>query len=255
MESHAMSLPSQANALPREVERFDLHFRIQHIIMLTTFLLLFFTGWALKFAEVETSQTWIRFWGGPKTAGIIHRAAGILMLLDGLYHIAYLVYRFAKGKLRFDLVPVWKDVVDFYQNVLYFLGASEEKPKFRKFNYLQKFDYWAVFWGVFVIGTSGLALAFPTKAALLFPAWTTNWIWELIYIMHSDEALLAIVFILFWHFYNEHLRPEVFPMSWVWITGKMSVSDLREHHSAEFERLFPEAAEEGAPKDGPAGSM
>jgi formate dehydrogenase subunit gamma len=236
------SRPLPSEALPEEVERFDIHFRIQHVIMLTTFLLLFFTGWALKFSEVQTSHVWIRIWGGPRTAGIIHRIAGVTMLLDGLYHVLYLGYRFAKGKLRFDLIPVWKDVVDFFQNIRYFLGLSRKRPKFGKFNYLQKFDYWAVFWGIFIIGSSGLCLAFPTRAAVFFPAWSTNWIWELIYIMHSDEALLAIIFILFWHFYNEHLRPDVFPMSWVWITGKLSIEELRERHPLEFERLFPAVA-------------
>jgi cytochrome b subunit of formate dehydrogenase len=228
--------------MPSEVERFNIHYRIQHVIMLTSFLLLFFTGWALKFSEVETSYSWIRIWGGPETAGKIHRIAGIAMLLDSLYHVVYLLIRFVRGKLRFDIVPVWKDVVDFYQNILYLLGLSKQKPQFGRFTYLQKFDYWAVFWGIFIIGSSGLALAFPTKAALLFPEAITGWIWELLYVMHSDEALLAIVFILFWHFYNEHLRPEVFPMSWVWITGKISIHDLKHHHPMEYKRLFPEAA-------------
>ncbi len=246
MTSEQPDRPFPGNKVfPAEVERFDLHLRIQHVIMLTTFLLLFFTGWALKFSAVETSHAWIRIWGGPKAAGMIHRVAGITMLLDGLYHLLYLAVRFFQGKLRFDLVPVWKDVVDFFQNLRYFLGLSPKRPRFGRFNYLQKFDYWAVFWGIFIIGSSGLALVFPTKAALLFPAWTTDWIWELIYIMHSDEAFLAIVFILFWHFYNEHLRPDVFPMSWVWITGKLSIEELRERHPLEFERLFPEVVPGG----------
>jgi cytochrome b subunit of formate dehydrogenase len=232
---------ASAVELPEEVERFNIHYRIQHVIMLVSFLLLFFTGWALKFSEVETSQSWIRFWGGPETAGRLHRIAGITMLLDSLYHLVYLAYRFSRGKMQWDLIPVWKDIVDFYQNMLYLLGLSKDKPQFGRFTYLQKFDYWAVFWGIFIIGSSGLALAFPTKAALFFPEATKNWIWELIYVMHSDEALLAIIFILFWHFYNEHLRPEVFPMSWVWITGKISMEELKDQHPREFDRLFPEA--------------
>ncbi|MGD2062448.1 MAG: cytochrome b/b6 domain-containing protein [Nitrospirota bacterium] len=222
-----------------EVERFNLVFRIQHIIMLTTFLLLFFTGWALKFHEVEGSHRWMALWGGPKVAGIVHRTAGITMLLDSLFHLVYLGYRFSRGKMRWDLVVDFQDVRDLCQNIRYFLGLSPDKPRFRRFSYLQKFDYWAVFWGIFIIGASGLALTFPTKAALVFPAWSSNWIWELVYIMHSDEALLAIVFILFWHFYNEHLRPDVFPMNWIWLTGKMSVEELQERHPREFERLFP----------------
>jgi formate dehydrogenase subunit gamma len=226
-------------AVEGEVQRFNLVFRIQHIIMLTTFLLLFFTGWALKFHDVAGSQRWIQLWGGPKVAGIVHRTAGITMILDSLFHVFYLGYRASRGKMRWDLIPDCQDVRDLWQNIRYFLGFSPDKPRFRRFSYLQKFDYWAVFWGIFIIGASGLCLTFPTKAALVFPAWSSNWIWELVYIMHSDEALLAIVFILFWHFYNEHLRPDVFPMNWIWLTGKMSVEELQERHPREYERLFP----------------
>jgi len=226
-------------ALPEEVQRFNLTFRIQHAVMAGSFLVLFFTGWALKFHEVQGSHAWIDLWGGPRVAGLVHRAAGITMLLDSLFHVGYLAYRAARGKLRWDIIPDWQDCKDAYNNIRYFLGLAADKPRFRRFNYLQKFDYWAVFWGIFVIGASGLALTFPTKAAVIFPAWSANWIWELVSVMHSDEALLAIVFILFWHFYNEHLRPDVFPMSWIWITGRMSVEELRERHPKEFERLFP----------------
>ncbi len=233
---------SQVNELPEEVERFNIHYRIQHVILFTTFILVALTGWALKYPEVEYSSRWVRMWGGPETAGLIHRVAGIIMLLDFVYHLTYLGYRFSKGERRLDILPIPKDFKDFYQNIKYFLGISREKPRFGRFTYSQKFDYWAVFWGILIIGSSGLALAFPTEAALFIPSLASNWIWELLYIMHSDEALLAIIFIFFWHFYNEHLKPEVFPMSWVWITGKISTSVLKERHPAEFERLFPEAS-------------
>lgn len=243
MSSEQVHALSQAEAdLPEEIERFNIHYRIQHVLMLSSFLVLFFTGWALKFSEVETSQGWIRIFGGPERAGIIHRIAGITMIVDSLYHVLYLGYRLVRGKLGFDLIPTPKDFVDLYDNFRYFFGFTREKPNFGRFTYLQKFDYWAVFWGIFIIGSSGLALAFPTKAALLFPASAKNWIWELIYIMHSDEALLAILFILFWHFYNEHLRPEVFPMSWVWITGKLSMHEFKEEHPLEYKQFLAKRA-------------
>ena len=103
-------------ALPDEVERFNLVFRIQHVIMATCFLLLFFTGWALKFHDVQGSTAWIDVWGGPRVAGIVHRAAGITMLLDSLFHLVYLAYRGARGKLRWDIIPDWQDCKDAYQN-------------------------------------------------------------------------------------------------------------------------------------------
>lgn len=232
------------NKLPEEIERFPVIFRIQHIILFTTFLLLAFTGIALKYPEVEHARWWIRIWGGPKTAGTIHRYAGITMLLDFVWHVSYLTYLLAKGKMKLHpnttIIPMPKDVFDLFQNILYFVGISKTKPKFGKYSYIQKFDYWAVFWGMAIIGFSGLVLAFPTEMAHIFPNFTLNWVWELMRVLHSDEALLAIVFILFWHFYNEHLKVGKFPMSWTWLTGKLSLKDLKHEHPLEYELLFPE---------------
>ncbi|MBI5140932.1 MAG: cytochrome b/b6 domain-containing protein [Nitrospirae bacterium] len=240
-----MSVPKD---VPAEIERFDLIFRIQHVLMFTTFLILSFTGWGLKYAHVEVSSWWIRIWGGAETAGIIHRVAGVTMLLDFIFHVGYLIYLTAQGKLKFrketTLIPLPKDIVDVVQNFMYFLGFTRKKPQFAKFSYAQKFDYWAVFWGMFIIGFSGFALAFPILVSGLFPESTSGWIWQLLGIMHSDEALLAIVFILFWHFYNEHLKPEIFPMSWVWITGKISTAELKHRHPLEYDLHFGEGKPE-----------
>lgn len=231
--------------IPQEIERFDLSARIQHVIMFTTFLLLAFTGWGLKYAYVQPSSAWIKIWGGAKTAGIIHRVAGITMILDFIYHQFYLINQVRKGKMRLTLVPMPKDVVDLIQNIGYFIGITKNKPKFGKFNYMQKFDYWAVYWGMFIIGASGFFLAFPVTVSALFPTWSLSWIWDVLFVMHSDEALLAIVFILIFHFYNEHLRADVFPMNWLWLTGKMSTEDLKHHHPLEYEYMFGKNSEQG----------
>jgi formate dehydrogenase subunit gamma len=239
---------TKTGEIPQEIERFNIIFRIQHILMFSTFLLLAFTGWGLKYAEAPggVSSMWIRIWGGAETAGIIHRIAGVTMLLDFIWHVIYLGYLFATGRMTINLkttiIPLPKDVMDVIKNFMYFLGLSKEKPKFGKYSYAQKFDYWAVFWGMFIIGFSGFALAFPMLVSHIIPQAAADWIWVLLSIMHSDEALLAIVFILFWHFYNEHLKPEVFPMSWIWLTGKISTEKLKHHHPLEYELLFPEDA-------------
>lgn len=228
--------------VPAEYQRFNITERIQHVIMFVTFLLLSFTGWALKYPEVENSRWLVNLWGGPRSAGIIHRAAGITMLLDFVWHVLYLGYMLATGKMKLRLtttiIPLPKDVVDMIKNMLYFFGLSKTKPQFGRFSYIHKFDYWAVFWGMGIIGLSGLFLAFPVQAAYLFPSWSVNWIWEVLFIMHSDEALLAIVFILFWHFYNEHLKYNKFPMSMTWITGKISIDDMKHEHPLEYELEF-----------------
>jgi len=232
--------------IPQEIERFNIIFRIQHIVMFTTFLLLSFTGWGLKYADAPggVSTVWIRVWGGAETAGIIHRVAGVTMLLDFIWHVIYLGYLLATNRMTINLkttiIPLPKDVFDVIKNFMYFFGLSKEKARFGKYSYAQKFDYWAVFWGMFIIGFSGFALAFPMLVSYIIPQFATGWIWQLLSIMHSDEALLAIVFILFWHFYNEHLKPENFPMNWLWITGRISTEKLKHHHPLEYELLFPE---------------
>ncbi|MEW6117882.1 MAG: cytochrome b/b6 domain-containing protein [Nitrospirota bacterium] len=230
--------------IPGEYLRFNVTERIQHVIMFVTFLLLSFTGWALKYPEqtVEHSSWLVQIWGGAKNAGIVHRIAGITMLLDFVWHVIYLAYSLGTGKMKLrwntTIIPTPKDVTDAIQNILYFLGLSKTKPKFGRFSYIHKFDYWAVFWGMGIIGLSGLFLAFPVWASNFFPSWSVNWIWEVLFIMHSDEALLAIVFILFWHFYNEHLRYNKFPMSTTWITGKISIEDMKHEHPLEYELEF-----------------
>lgn len=230
--------------IPNEYLRFNTIERIQHVILFTSFLVLTFSGWALKYPEqtVEHSMWLVKIWGGIENAGIVHRVAGIIMILDFIWHLIYLGYSLSTGKIKFHvnttIVPLPKDVTDAIKNILYFIGIRKEKPKFGRFNYIHKFDYWAVFWGMGIIGLSGLFLAFPVQASYIFPSWSVNWIWEVIYIMHSDEALLAIVFILFWHFYNEHLRFGKFPMSMTWITGKISIEELMHEHPLEYEHVF-----------------
>lgn len=228
--------------MPAEYQRFNVTERVQHVILFITFLLLAFTGWALKYAEVDSSKLLVKIWGGARMAGIIHRAAGITMILDFAWHVFYLVYGVTTGKMKVrmstTIIPLPKDITDAVKNILYFLGLRKTKPQFGRFNYMHKFDYWAVFWGMGIIGLSGLFLTFPVQASYLFPSWSVNWIWEVLSVMHSDEALLAIVFILFFHFYNEHLRFSKFPMSMTWITGKISIEDMKHEHPLEYELEF-----------------
>lgn len=234
------------NEKTTEYLRFNLTFRIQHVILFVTFLLLTFTGIAIKYPEpaLEHASWWIKLWGGPKTAGLIHRIAGVTMLLDFSWHVLYLGYLLITGRMKLNtkttIIPLPKDVKDMLHNLLYFVGIAKTKPRFGRFSYIHKFDYWAVFWGMGIIVLSGLALAFPVAASFFFPQWSVNWIWEVVSVLHSDEALLAIIFILFWHFYNEHLKWDKFPMSMTWITGKIPVEHMKHEHPIEYELEFGE---------------
>ncbi len=220
-----------------EVPRFDIHARIQHWGMMTSFTVLVLTGWPIKSASVGISGGLVRALGGPALLSTVHRGAGVLLLLVSLYHLAYLAWGFKRGRIVASMLPTPKDLKDVFDNVFFFLGLRKERPRFERFTYYEKFDYWAVFWGMVIMGGSGLILWFPVAFSRLLPGELV----ELALIAHSDEALLAALAIFLWHFYNVHLRPGIFPMSWVWITGRIPAHALYEEHRAEYEARYGSA--------------
>jgi len=131
-----------------------------------------------------------------------------------------------------SMLPSKRDISDFVGNMKWFIGRGP-RPAYGRWTYWEKFDYFAVFWGIFVIGSTGLTLWFPEFFTRFIPGWFLN----VATIIHSDEALLAVGFIFTVHFFNTHLRPEKFPMDIVVFTGRMSVEDLKEDKPAEYEQL------------------
>jgi hypothetical protein len=131
-----------------------------------------------------------------------------------------------------SMTPQPRDIVDLWHMVKYFLYLGP-RPKFDRFTYWEKFDYLAVFWGVAIIGISGLVLWFPVAATNVLPGWALN----AAYLVHSDEALLATGFIFLFHFFHTHLRPEAFPMDTVIFTGRMPLELFKEERALEYERL------------------
>jgi len=219
-----------------EVVRFDGHIRLQHALMIVSFVTLALTGWPLKSAAVGTSSGFVQALGGQAALAVIHRCAGALLIFVTFYHLIYLFVRWRRGEISTDMIPGIKDAKDLGGNVLFYLGLRRERPKFGKYTYYEKFDYWAIFWGVPIMAITGLVLWFPEIAARLLPG---DFI-TLAFIAHSDEALLAILAIFLWHFYNQHLRPAVFPMSWVWITGRITGEALYDEHRLTYEEKYGE---------------
>ncbi|HUJ26322.1 MAG TPA: cytochrome b/b6 domain-containing protein [Myxococcales bacterium] len=217
----------------RTVVRFDKHQLVQHWVMIASCVLLVFTGWPLHGAHLTASKPLISAFGGVASGALIHRIAGVLMGISALYHLAYLTVLAIRNQPFLSMLPGPKDLKDLWGNIRYFFDKTQERPKFGRFMYAEKFDYWAVFWGV--------AIMFGTGLVRWFPVWFAKWmpasIIESCQIAHGDEATLAALALFVWHLYNVHLRPSVFPMSWVWIDGKIDVHTMKEEHGAEYEEL------------------
>jgi len=218
--------------------RFRLFNRILHVMVIVSFLGLALTGMSLKFADAGWAQFLSMIIGGPMVARVWHRVFAIVTFCYFGLHIANIIASIVRkgGKRTFwgpdSMMPQPIDFVHFFQNVRHFLGLGPA-PKFDKYTYWEKFDYFAVFWGVAIIGSTGLVLWFPTFFARLLPGIVIN----AAIIVHSDEALLAVCFIFLIHFFNTHLRPEKFPMDKVIFTGRVTEEELKTERPAEYERL------------------
>jgi cytochrome b subunit of formate dehydrogenase len=232
----------RAPAAPQAAEylRFTRLNRIQHAVMIVSFMSLALTGLTLKFSYTAWASTLSHLLGGFESAGYIHRVAASLMVGVFISHLVDLVRRKRREygswrKMLFgpdSMLPARKDLTDFIASIKWFLGIGA-RPRYGRWTYWEKFDYFAVFWGIAVIGLTGLTLWFPEFFTRFLPGWFLN----VATIIHSDEALLATGFIFTVHFFNTHLRPEKFPMDIVVFTGRMPVEELRRDKPAEYEAL------------------
>ncbi len=209
-----------------------------HVIIIVSFLLLAATGLPLKFHFAEWAVTLSGLFGGINLARQIHRLAAIATFGYALVHLGNLFSRIVVGK-DYGLLWGWRsmtpraeDFADLLKNVRYFLYIGP-RPSMSRWSYWEKFDYFAVFWGVAIIGFSGLMLWFPGFFTLFLPGWTLN----AAFIIHSDEALLATGFIFCFHFFHTHLRPEVFPLDPVVFTGVMPLRQFKEERPREYAHL------------------
>ena len=202
------------------------------------------SGLALKFPDHRLARAWIGLWGGVEAAGHLHRFAALLLMLVVAYHLLYVVIQRVRGRLAFHMVPHREDLNLFVANMRYLSGQTADRPRFGKFTYYQKLDYWLVTLVVAAMIVTGLLYWFPTEAAHLLPLSVAQWIWGVAYVVHSTEAVFVLFFAFVWHFYNVHLRSRVFPMSWVWLTGKIDLEELLDEHPATFDALVEEQQQE-----------
>ncbi|MBI4300027.1 MAG: cytochrome b/b6 domain-containing protein [Chloroflexi bacterium] len=230
MEEMASSAPA-AEYIPR----FGIQQRIQHFLMMTSFLLLVFTGLPQKFNDASLSQWWMGVLGGVDNARMVHRFAAWTMIIDCLYHISYIAFSTVALRRKFPIwaIPSLKDAQDLFHDFEYFFGRRTDRPRFGRFSYLEKFDYWAIFWGIPVIAGSGLILMFPVAATKFLPGVAV----PVAFLAHSDEAVLAVLWVFIVHFFFVHLGPHVFPFNPSMFTGKMSREQYKVLHPLELEEM------------------
>jgi len=209
-------------------------------MIITSFLTLALTGMTLKFADNSMFQWISNALGGPESLAQWHRYGAIVTAGYFALHIGQLIVLLIKKEITimglfkedYTMIPLLRDAQDVKANMLYFIGKGP-KPKFGRWTYWEKFDYMAVFWGVTVIGLSGLVLWFPEVVTGCLPGWVIN----LSYIIHSEEALMATLFIFIAHFFHTHLRPESVPLDPVVFTQRMPLSKFKEERPKEYQSL------------------
>jgi cytochrome b subunit of formate dehydrogenase len=229
----------------RWVRRFSPFYSILHICVIISFLSLALTGMTLKFADTEWARVLSAMFGGTQGGSIIHRIGAIVTFGYFVFHLVELTLRIIREKLnlwdflflRESMIPSKRDVVEFFQSVKWFVGKGP-RPVYGRWTYWEKFDYFAVFWGVAIIGVSGLILWFPEFFTRFLPGWIIN----IAMLIHSDEALLAVGFIFTIHFFNTHFRPEKFPMDTVIFSGKVPFDVFVEERPREYEDLMKAGA-------------
>jgi cytochrome b subunit of formate dehydrogenase len=226
----------------KQYRRFNIRHIVLHLLVVVSFLGLALSGLPLKFSDQEWAKMLMAFIGGAANAAYIHRIcaiitfvyflSAILMCLHFLFIRKDLPGNWLERLLGPDsLCPNQRDIRDIAGMIRWFLFKGP-KPTFDRWTYWEKFDFLAVFWGMFAIGGSGLMLWFPEFFGRFLPGWVFN----IATIVHSDEALLATGFIFTVHFFNTHGRPEKFPMDFVIFNGLVSRHEFIEERADQWER-------------------
>jgi cytochrome b subunit of formate dehydrogenase len=220
----------------KHYQRFGPVWRVAHLAFALSVMTLILTGMAVHYAETAWAKAVMDALGGPRVAAIVHRTAATIMLGIFFTHIVYLVFRIDWKSFRWfgpdSLVPSLQDAKDIAAMFKWFFGAGP-RPLFDRWTYWEKFDYWAVFWGMAIIGGSGFMLAVPNLTASVLP----GWIFNVATLVHGEEAILAAVFLFTVHFFNNHFRPDKFPLDIVMFTGAVPLEEFRREHALEYQRL------------------
>lgn len=222
----------------KHFRRFTLPWRILHLLLALGIMTLVLTGMTVLYADSFWAPVVMKLIGGPEVAATLHRIAAsifIIVFISHLFAITYCIIRDRKTFTWFgprSLLPNWQDFRDAAAMFRWFFGKGP-RPVFDKWTYWEKFDYWAPFWGLTIIGVSGLMMWFPEVTASALPGWVFN----VATIVHGEEAFLAAVFLFTVHYFNSHFRPDKFPQDISMFTGAVPLEEYKHEHKLEYERL------------------
>jgi formate dehydrogenase subunit gamma len=227
-------------SLPDKIVRFSALQRIEHLLVMIFFIILVITGLPQRYFEAPWAAWIITRLGGIDMTRFIHRMFGILFAILVVWHLGRVSLYVILGKLRPSIVPTFKDFNDAVGMLRYYMGISEEHPKFGRYDFRQKFEYWGlVIGGIFMI-VSGFVLYFPIFFTKLLP----GVIIPVAETIHGYEALLAFLVIIIWHMYGAHFNPDVFPFDPSIFTGKISRERMEKDHPLEYAEIIKSWTEE-----------
>jgi formate dehydrogenase gamma subunit len=201
---------------------------------MASFTVLCLTGVPQRYGDADWARGLISMMGGLDAVRLVHHLSGIMLLFQGIYHIIESVGEFVLADRGSSaMLPRAQDAKDAVGQVAYLAGIRREKPRFGRYDFRHKLEYWSVVWGTLVMAVTGLILLFPVLATSYLPGVVVT----ASKVAHSYEALLAVLAIALWHFYHAHLAGESFPMDTSIFTGRISAEKMREHHPLEYEQL------------------
>jgi CheY-like chemotaxis protein len=217
-------------------ERWPLVVRVQHIVLMLTFILLTVTGVPLLFPAFFEGMFF--FEDSSFLRGLIHRIAGVATIALGILHVSWGVFtrggRRGLGNILFRLA----DFKEVWHLILYTIGLRAEKPRAGRYDFFEKFEYFAVVWGTIVMVITGLMLWFAEELFRIIPLWVL----DVAKVIHRYEAILAILTIAIWHTYHVHVKPGVFPGNTTWWNGRVSREYMIDHHPLEYEDITGRSA-------------
>ncbi len=210
----------------RSYERFPIWRRIEHIVMLSSFIILGLTGLPQKFSTSPLSIAFVGFLGGIENLRLIHHTAAIVMMIGATWHILVFGYLAFVRRTRLSMLPSLQDIKDGWQALMYNLGFSKSFPQMGRYTFEEKLEYWAFVWGVIVMGTTGFMMWNPLTTVKILPGEAI----PAAKTAHGWEAVLAILAIIIWHMYSVHIKRFNKSM----FTGKMKEEEMLHEHPLEL---------------------